>query len=108
MSPSAQREYFTKKGFLFYLEHCTEELLNAYVNYMLASVSESSALNPIFYAKLYIGGAGYTRRTLCSSEFLLNCSKFPIGIAYGDRDFLGSMGADWIIKTNAFFKTGEA
>ena len=82
--------------------------MDAYVSYMLASVSESSALNPIFYAKLYIGGAGYTKRTLCSPEFLLNFGKFPIGIAYGDRDFLGSMGADWIVKSNAFFKTGEA
>ena len=38
----------------------------------------------------------------------MNVESFPIGILYGDRDFLGSEGADWVIKSNAFFKTGEA
>ena len=33
---------------------------------------------------------------------------FPIGIAFGDRDFLASDGADTIVKRSKFFKTGES
>ena len=38
----------------------------------------------------------------------MNVKKFPVGFAYGDRDYVGSEGADWIVKTNAFFATGES
>ena len=88
-----------------------EELSDAYVSYMELIIDETKengdVLAPIFYGKLYIH-IGFAKRSLCSPEFLLNISRFPIGIAYGDRDYLGSEGADWIIKSNAFFKTGEA
>ena len=45
---------------------------------------------------------------LCSPDKLMNVTEFPIGISYGDRDHFGSEGADLIIKSNKFFKTGEA
>ena len=45
---------------------------------------------------------------LTQPDRLLNGTKFPIGISYGDRDFLGSEGADIVVRTNAFFKSGES
>jgi len=33
---------------------------------------------------------------------------FPIGIAFGDRDVFGSQGADQIVRTSQFFKSGES
>ena len=33
---------------------------------------------------------------------------FPIGIAFGDRDFMASDGADEIVKRSKFFATGES
>ena len=46
--------------------------------------------------------------SLCAEGMLLNVTEFPIGICFGDRDYLGSEGADEVVRTNAFFKTGEA
>ena len=46
--------------------------------------------------------------SLCSPDMLLNVSEFPICISFGDRDYLGSEGADMVIKTNKFFATGES
>ena len=45
---------------------------------------------------------------LALPDRLLNCKKFPIGIAFGDRDFMGSEGADQIVETSAFYGTGES
>ena len=39
---------------------------------------------------------------------LLNVTEFPICVSFGDRDYLGSEGADMIIKSNKFFATGES
>ena len=33
---------------------------------------------------------------------------FPIGIAFGDRDFMGSEGADSIIKSSKYFENGQS
>ena len=38
----------------------------------------------------------------------MNIETFPIGCSYGNRDYLGSEGADMVVKSNAFFKTGES
>lgn len=57
--------------------------------------------------KPFVGHAD-TRRSLCSPSLLLNIDSFPIGCSFGDRDFLGSEGADWVVKSNAFFNTGES
>ena len=46
--------------------------------------------------------------SLCAEGWLLNVSEFPIGIYFGDRDYLGSEGSDEVVRTNAFFKTGES
>ena len=34
--------------------------------------------------------------------------EFPVGIVFGDSDFLGSEGADEIVKNSKFFETGES
>ena len=34
--------------------------------------------------------------------------NFPIAIAFGDRDFLCSKGADDIVRANKHFKTGRS
>ena len=33
---------------------------------------------------------------------------FPIGIVFGDSDFLGSEGSEELIKANKFYATGES
>ena len=33
---------------------------------------------------------------------------FPICIAFGDRDFFGTEGADKIIQNNKYFKSGRS
>mmetsp|Transcript_19767 Transcript_19767/g.24411 ORF Transcript_19767/g.24411 Transcript_19767/m.24411 type:complete len:91 (+) Transcript_19767:718-990(+) len=48
------------------------------------------------------------RYTLCQPGLLLNRNEFPIGIFFGDRDILGSEGAELIIKSNAFYATGDS
>ena len=89
-----------------YLEHCTQAVIDAYVNYNEVQFSQVSALD-VVYLKPYLGTA-HVRRSLCTPGLLMNISSFPIGCAYGDRDYLGSEGADWVVKSNAFFKTGES
>ena len=88
------------------MEHCTQELLDAYVPYNEVQFSRLSALGIVF-SRMYVGIA-HVRRSLCSPELLLNNKSFPIGCSYADRDFLGSEGADWVVKSSAFFKTGES
>lgn len=65
-----------------------------------------SALDIVF-VKMYVGVA-HVRHSLCSPDLLLNIKSFPIGCSYADRDFLGSEGADWVVKSNSYFKTGES
>ena len=50
----------------------------------------------------------HPRKTLCAPEYLLSRSDFPIGVYFGDRDMLGSEGAEMVVKSNAFFATGES
>lgn len=45
---------------------------------------------------------------LSEPDRLGNSSKFPIGICFGDRDFVGSEGADTVIQSSSFFETGES
>ena len=33
---------------------------------------------------------------------------FPIGVVFGDSDFLGSEGSDEIVQNSKFFKTGQS
>jgi pimeloyl-ACP methyl ester carboxylesterase len=33
---------------------------------------------------------------------------FPIGVVYGDSDFLGSEGADEIVRNSKYFESGES
>ena len=89
------------------MEHCTQELLDAYIPYNEVQFSKLSALDPVFYSKCYFALA-HAKDSLCSPELLMNIESFPIGCSYGDRDYLGSEGADWVVKSNAFFKTGES
>ena len=39
---------------------------------------------------------------------LLNITDFPIAFSFGDRDYMGSEGADKVVKSNAFFKSGHS
>ena len=45
---------------------------------------------------------------LTEPDRLLNNTIFPISICYGDRDFMGSEGADVVIRSSAFFSSGES
>ena len=74
--------------------------------YTEVQYSKLSALD-VVYMKPFVGFTDI-RRSLCSPGLLLNIESFPIGIAFGDRDFNGSEGADWVVKSNAFFITGES
>ena len=38
----------------------------------------------------------------------MNGTKFAIGICVGDRDYVGTEGADEVVRSNAFFQTGES
>ena len=49
-----------------------------------------------------------TYHPLSEPDRLLNGTKFPIAISFGERDQFGSEGADAVVRTNAFFKTGES
>ena len=33
---------------------------------------------------------------------------FPIGMCFGDSDFMGTEGADKIVKSNKYFQTGQS
>jgi len=76
------------------------------VPYNEVQFSRLSALD-VVYLKPYVATA-HVKRSLCSPGLLFNIESFPIGCSYADRDFLGSEGADWVIKSNAFFKTGQS
>ena len=38
----------------------------------------------------------------------LGAADFPIAIAYGDRDFLCSKGADDLVRASRHFRTGKS
>ena len=99
-------QIFAERAKAIYREHCTDALVEAFVEYCCISYSEMSALDIVYSQPFYL--PAYAFHSLCSPDMLLNRKEFPIGIEYGDRDLLGSEGADWVIKTNAFFHSGES
>ena len=51
----------------------------------------------------------YAYHPLCESDRLANTElNFPISFAYGDKDFLGTKGAEIICNSNRFRATGES
>ena len=52
---------------------------------------------------------GYARHPLQSEDRLGNPNiNFPIACAFGDRDFLGSNGADTVVRNNKHFASGDS
>jgi len=58
----------------------------------------------------YIMKPGYFATIPLTRERQLGNSDldFPIGIAFGDRDAYGSVGADKIIRANQYYESGES
>ena len=50
----------------------------------------------------------YAYHPLTAPERLINGSKFPIFICFGDRDFLGTEGADKVVRSSAFYESGDS
>lgn len=50
----------------------------------------------------------YAYHPLTATDRLLNCAEFPIFVCFGDRDFLGTEGADVVVKSSAYFASGES
>ena len=72
--------------------------MGAYKDLMFSSVG---VLEPCFRVPFKYLFQAY--HPLSRPDRLLNGTKFPITICFGDRDFMGTDGTDQVIKTNAFF-----
>ena len=93
---------------LFPLVRKSEEFLQGYIDYNTENFLNLSQLGVASVSVYRWPLFTHPGRSFCSPERFLNWQAFPICISFGDRDFLGSEGADLIIKTNKFFATGEA
>ena len=78
-----------------------QEHINSYVNYtyaVLAYSSDSDNQKALTAAFKY---GGYAENPLTETNRLGNPDlPFPIAFAFGDRDWIGTAGADQIIKAN--------
>ena len=83
------------------------ELLNLFVEHSVLNVKTHGPLSSLFNGTMrYICLA---KHPLQSGDRLFNSQiDFPIGIVFGDSDFLGSEGADEIVRNSKCFATGES
>ena len=51
----------------------------------------------------------YAHHPIHADDRMMNSDlDFPVAFSFGDRDFLGSEGADEIVRNNKYFKSGES
>ena len=83
------------------------ELRDAFVNYFDLMVQRSSTFEiAVFVTSKF---PMYAYHPLQAADRLGNPEiDFPIGIVFGDKDNLGSEGADQIVKANKRFDSGRS
>ena len=88
-------------------EDFDEELLELLVEHAAVNVKNHGPLSSLFNGtQHYINLA---KNPMQSETKLLNPDiNFPIGIIFGDSDFLGSEGSDEIVRKSKFFESGES
>ena len=102
---------------LRYLPTCVQNwIVNGIVNTGMSNYPQDHKTAVAQYFRLHISvrsdtdrllmmhfKAGVYYNTLIGMD--LHC---PIGVCFGSRDFLGSEGADRLVRENKFFATGES
>ena len=88
-----------------------------FVDYPNEVIVAMGAYKDLMFSKIGVLEAAYrvpfkylfqAYHPLAAPDRLINGEKFPIGISYGDRDFMGTEGADQVILTNAFYSSGQS
>lgn len=105
-SVADRKKMFEDRAREIYLDNASQAVVEAIVNYNLFCYESTSCLDVVQIVPFKY--PYHPKRTLCEHGRLYGVTEFPIAIVYGDRDFMGSEGADLIIQSNAFFKQGVA
>jgi len=83
------------------------QLLNLFVEHASLNIKTHGPLSSLFNGTMHY--ICLAKHPLQSQDRLYNPKiEFPVGIVFGDSDFLGSEGADEIVKNSKFFETGES
>ena len=92
---------------LIHKKNATEEELDANVEYHSLMYMRLSAVDLVQVEPSRL--IGYCIHPLQSEDRLGNKAiDFPIAMAFGDKDWFGSEGADEIIRNNKHFKSGQS
>ena len=83
-----------------------DEVHQAFGKYYGLTTSKMGALEPVYRNPFKYLFQAY--HPFYEPGRLLNIKDFPIAFSYGDRDYMGSDGAEIVVKSNAFFKTGQS
>lgn len=85
----------------------SQALIEAMIEHAIVNFKHHGPLSTLFNGTCHY--ICLAKNTLMSEERLLNPDiNFPIGVVFGDSDFLGSEGADEIVKKSKFFDSGES
>ena len=92
-------------GFMMKNNNYTKQFKSALIDYRTLIQIRPSVVDTVeIMIQKYFG---YARHPLQSVDRLGNPKiDFPIACVYGDRDFVGSDGADVIVKNNKHFSSG--
>jgi len=86
---------------------CTEKEAEIMGEHFFQMIMPKSDFEKAIMTQIQYGMYGY--HPLCEPDRLANPElKFPICFAYGDKDFLGTKGAEIICNANIFRETGES
>ena len=82
-------------------------MLTVVIEYATLSLKNYGPLTTLFNGTMHY--VAMAKHSLKSSDRLGNPEiDFPIGVIFGDFDFLGSEGAEEIVRQNKYFATGES
>ena len=77
--------------------------MGAYKDLMFSEISEMQTVYRKPFKYLF-----QAYHSLSEPDRLLNGTDFPIGVCFGDRDFMGSEGVEQVIMSNKFYASGES
>ena len=82
-------------------------MINLLIEHTMVNLKNHGRLSSIFNGAVHYGC--FAKHPMQSEDRLYNPKiDFPIGIVFGDSDWLGSEGSDEIVQKSCRFESGES
>ena len=86
----------------------SEKDLECITDYLALMVQRYGMVELVF-RNCYPTFLTYAHHPIHAEDRMMNPKlDFPVAFSFGDRDFLGSEGADEIVRNNKYFRSGES